>query len=196
MSRIEVSVNVSGAASATRRFGERARALFAGALILSAAEAAAEVARAHFVGLNSERNRYGSNFYSRWATSSAYLSRVSEGGKSGTLTIKDEHGALRHKIRGGELRARVAKYLTIPISERAKFASARDEDGAIPGMFVRRAGGKLFLSTEDGGRIENHFVLKRSVMHSPRPEVVPPRDRLAKAAQKACEAFAEELARG
>lgn len=196
MSRIEVSVNVSSASGAVRKLGERVRALFAGAMMNTILGAAADASREHFTRLNAQRNRYGSNFYARWATASAYLPRVSDGGKSGTLVIKDEHGALRHKIAGGELRATAAKYLTIPISERAKFASARDEVGAIPGMFARRAGGKLFLSTEDGGRLENHFVLKRSVVHSPRPEVMPPRDRLAEAAQKACEAFAEELARG
>lgn len=196
MSRTTVNVNVSDAVSAMRRLSGRARALFSGSLMLAAIEAAAEEARAHFDALNAERNRYGSNFYARWVTSSAYLARASGGGESGSLVIKDEHGALRHKIRGGELRARVAKYLTIPLSERAKYASARDEDGAIPGMFVRRAGGKLFLSTLSGGKIENHFVLKRAVTHRPRPEVMPPRGRLAEAAQKACDAFAKELAHG
>ena len=96
-----------------------------GILMSVVLEKAKRVVHDNFQNLNVLRNRYGSNFYGKWADDSAVTPVVLNGGSKGKLELIDEKGALRHKIYGGSVTPKRAKFLTIPISEQAKFQSAR-----------------------------------------------------------------------
>lgn len=147
----------------------------------------------HFRALHSRRNRYGSGFYARYAKSSAITTHVEDGGLSGVLKIEDASGALRHKISGGKVSASRTKYLAIPISEQAKRAHVSPASGVIPGLFFRRINattGGLFSGKENPVL---EYLLKRSVVHKPHPEVMVRQSALAAAAQTACNAFAKKL---
>lgn len=155
---------------------------------------AKEMTREHFVRLDAERSRYNSGFYAQRAKDERLRTQVRDSGILGVLSLVDESGALRHKIAGGVLRPKTRKFLTIPVSEEAKFASAaKIEAGDVAGLFLvkntkRR---RFFLVSRDGAGIRVHYVLKESVEHKARPEVMPSRAGLARAAQTACDHFAQ-----
>ncbi|MBP3303093.1 MAG: hypothetical protein J6L64_08195 [Opitutales bacterium] len=166
-----------------------------GILMSVVLEKAKRVVHDNFQNLNVLRNRYGSNFYGKWADDSAVTPVVLNGGDKGRLELLDENGALRHKIYGGKLTARRAKFLTIPISEQAKFQSARGSNaahGEIPGLFLVRGknGRGLFLAAEENGNLVVHYLLRKTVTHKPHPEVLPSAAQFAHAVQSACEEFA------
>ncbi len=155
-------------------------------------EKAKRVVHDNFQALNVLRNRYGSNFYGKWAIGSAVTPVVLNGGNKGRLELLDENGALRHKIYGGKLTTRRAKFLTIPVSEQAKLRSAHSDDTPIEGLFFARGknGRGLFLATESNGNLVVHYLLKKSVTHKPHPEVMPSTAQFAHAVQSACEELA------
>ena len=161
---------------------------------------AKRVVHEHFQALNASRNRYGSNFYGKWEVNSAVNPVVLNGGSKGKLELIDEKGALRHKIYGGAVTPKRAKFLTIPISEQAKHQSARGSNaahGEIPGLFLARGknGRGLFLATENNGNLVVHYLLKKSVTHKPHPEVMPSTAEFAHAVQSACDEFAGGVTR-
>lgn len=122
-----------------------------GILMSVVLEKAKRVVHDNFQALNVLRNRYGSNFYEKWADDSAVTPLVLNGGSKGKLELIDEKGALRHKIFGGSVTPKRVKFLTIPISEQAKFQSARGSNaahGEIPGLFLVRGNNRrgLFLA--------------------------------------------------
>lgn len=191
-----IFIDTSRAVAMLKRVSERISR--PGLLMASVLESAKRVVHDHFQRLHSERNRYGSGFYARFSRQENLVSKITDPGNTGTLEIKDENGALRHKISGGTVTAKRAKFLTLPVSEHARRESARGSGpahGGIPGLFfARRKNGRgLFLATENAGRIVVHYLLKKSVTHKPHPEVFPSRTSLAKAVQAACDEFAESL---
>ncbi|MBQ8723953.1 MAG: hypothetical protein IJY80_06685 [Opitutales bacterium] len=171
-----------------------------GILMSVVLEKAKRVVHDNFQNLNVLRNRYGSNFYGKWADDSAVTPVVLNGGSKGKLELIDEKGALRHKIYSGAVTPKRAKFLTIPISEQAKHQSARGSNaahGEIPGLFLARGknGRGLFLATENNGNLVVHYLLKKSVTHKPHPEVMPSTAEFAHAVQSACDEFAGGVTR-
>lgn len=153
---------------------------------------AKEATRKHFTRLNSTRSKHNSGFYAQWAKDENLRTQVTHNGLRGILSIVDESGSLRHKIAGGILRPRTRKFLTIPVSEEAKFASAaKVEAGDIEGLFFakNKRRGTFFLAERDGASLVVHYALKTSVTHHPHPEVMPAVETLAIAAQDACNRF-------
>jgi len=78
---------------------------------------------------------------------------------------------------GGTIKAKKAKYLTIPLRDNKTPAGvARYRATEIPGLFVRRnKHGNLLLSALDGNELKDYFLLKRQVK-------IPPRKWFSKAA--------------
>lgn len=153
--------------------------------------AAQRVCQDHFLLLNQARNRYGSNFYAQYAENDRYLPTVTDNGTHGTLSIVDESGALRHKISGGNITPKRAKALAIPVSEIARRTRVSPAHGTIPGLFIvkSKTGKGAFLATNENNRLVVHYLLRKSVTHRPRPEVMPSEQDLATAAQSACRTF-------
>lgn len=155
---------------------------------------AKEMTRTHFLRLDAERTQYNSGFYAQWSKDENLRTKVQDNGLRGTLIIVDESGALRHKISGGILRPRTRRFLTIPVSEEAKFATAaKVEAGDVSGLFFakNKTRGTFFLARMEGTDLVVHYALKTSVTHRPRPEVMPSETALAREAQAACNRFAQ-----
>lgn len=159
-------------------------------LILEVGNALKELFAEHFSKLNASRNSSGRNFYARFGRHSNMQVNASD--RTGTLLIGDERGMLRHKISGGRVLPS-KRYLAIPLTSEAKLAGTPSAK-TIPDTFVRTVGNRKFISRKTGpGRVENLWVLLRSVTHKPHPEVMPSQDAYAQSVQKACEDFAAGL---
>lgn len=159
-------------------------------LILGVGNALKERFKAHFSALNASRNSSGRNFYAQFGRSSNLQVKANE--KEGTLFIGDERGMLRHKITGGRVLPS-KRYLAIPLTSEAKLAGTPGAK-TIPDTFVRTVGTRKFISRKTGvGRVENLWVLLRSVTHKPHPEAMPSQKDYARTVQEACEEFAADL---
>lgn len=88
----------------------------------------AEIFRENFRRLDKSRSRYGHAFYVREGTD-VTTSEVASDGNSATVVVASV--AMAHKLRGGTVRAKNAKFLAIPVSGWAK--SQKRNPGSIPG---------------------------------------------------------------
>lgn len=86
---------------------------------------------------------------------------------SNRATIFCEHFAARHKQEGGEIRAKNARALTIPIHRLAqgKRASRLEDEG----YDLFRPKGTNILATEQNGELIPLYALVKSVRQSPEP---------------------------
>ena len=154
-------------------------------LMRSIAESAAEEARFNFGKLNSERSRYGHNFYTREGKAKT----VAESG-SNVAIVRVESYKMAHKLRGGTVRAKNVKMVAIPVTELAKQRGiSQSKWRNAPELFLIKSkrGNLLLMSGKTRSELQAHFVLLRSVTHKPRPEVIPEKSRLESAARRGIE---------
>lgn len=104
-----------------------------------------------------------------------------ESGVARVFIDGQEAGILRHKIDGGEIRAKNAQALAIPLTQQAKkYASPLDVPNPLV-LIKTRMGNCLLAEVEKrhgskGGRVKPWYVLKQSVWQGPDPAAVPPDD--------------------
>ena len=171
-----------------------------GILMSVVLEKAKRVVHDNFQNLNVLRNRYGSNFYGKWADDSAVTPVVLNGGSKGKLELIDEKRSVApqdlRRIRYAEARKIFddSDFRAGKISKRTRKQCAH---GEIPGLFLARGknGRGLFLATEANGNLVVHYLLKKSVTHKPHPEVMPSTAEFAHAVQAACDEFAGGVTR-
>lgn len=130
----------------------------------------------NFRELNSTKSRFGHNFYTREGEAKTFY-EVAESGTHGFITVRSY--AMAHALRGGPVKAKNVKYLTIPVSLEAMKAKGGARDSGIANLRFHptRRGGLLFTrGSHDGAPKVVHYVLVPQVTHKPRPYVIPPQD--------------------
>lgn len=150
-------------------------------LMRSIALAAAEEVKRNFRELDAKRSRYKHKFYIREGEEKTEY--AVEGDRAAVIVRSVQ---MAHKLRGGEIRARNVKYLSIPVSDVAKERALSPSLWRDKKLFLLKSGnGNLFLAEKWGrGAISLHFLLKRSVTQRAHPEVIPDRSRIIAAVRK------------
>lgn len=151
----------------------------------SVAESAAEETRSNFDKLNSERSRYGHNFYTREGRAKT----VADAG-SNVAIVRVESYKMAHKLRGGVVRAKNVRMLAIPVSEIAKqrgISPSKWRESPELFLIKSKRGNLLLMSGKTRSELQTHFVLRSSVRHKPHPEVIPEKDRLEAAVRRGIE---------
>jgi len=137
----------------------------------------AVLCRRHFLKRNSEGNRRNwprSNFWLRFQDT---IQTADD--RQATVSIPDEQGALRHKIKGGTITPKRSKFLAIPLAPEAKKAGADTTfRQAFPDAFVLQGKRRAFLAQPginkgSRGSIRILAVLVRSVTHAADPRALP-----------------------
>lgn len=144
----------------------------------------ARIFRENFRQLDKSRSRYGHAFYIREG-SDVTTSEVSSDGNSAAVVVASV--AMAHKLRGGTVRPKNAKFLAIPVSGWAK--SQKRNPGSIPGLdlFVLKSGRRALARENASGGFDGiDYILVRSVTHRPHPEVIPQAEDVNRAVINAC----------
>jgi len=113
-------------------------------------------------GQGRQKTRFSDNVASGWGITSVTGSGA---------TIANKATGLAHKITGGTITAKKAKFLTIPIIPQAHGRRARDFVSQIGPLFAAK--GCLMWKKPDGS-ILPAYSLKKSVTHKPWPGALPP----------------------
>lgn len=116
-------------------------------------------------GPGRERSRWSDQVATGWSVGTV---------TSKSVTISNKTVGLAHKITGGTIRAKKAKFLTIPVHPEAHNKRARQ----FRGLFFAKGG--LMRKTPDG-RVEMMYKLKKSVTQKPWPGALPPDQKIADA---------------
>lgn len=116
-------------------------------------------------GPGRERSRWADQVATGWSVGTVT-------GKSATIINKTV--GLAHKITGGTIRAKRAKFLTIPVHPEAHNKRARQ----FAGLFF--AAGGLWRKTPEG-KAEMMFKLKKSITQKPWKGALPPEDDISTA---------------
>ena len=158
------------------------------ALMHNVGNALATAFRENFHDLDAKKSVYGHNFYTREGEGKTDY-EVAPDGESGAVVVRSYQMA--HALNGGVVSAKNVKFLSIPVSERAKKIGRGARTSGIEKMFfVKRPYGG-FLATTNGkgkaGALTVHYVLKKSVKHNPRPYVIPDESKLAAAVKRGIE---------
>lgn len=148
------------------------------ALLHNIGNALSDAFKQNFHELNYKKSKYGHNFYTREGESRTDY-EVAQNLKGGTIVVRSYQMA--HALRGGKVSAKNVKYLSIPVSEQAKRAQGGARTSGIANLsFIPRRGKSPLLATVEPYRkgqgkrsIVVHYVLKKSVVHKPRPYVIP-----------------------
>lgn len=182
--RINVKVSLGGAKKALSAAHERAKK--PKLLMKWAVGNVAKAFRENFLKLNEPpRSKYGHNFYRREGEEKT-TAEVGSDGQTGAVVVASPQMA--HKLKGGVVRAKRGKALAIPVSEWAKRQQRNPR--AVPGLDLFLLNGRAYLGARgDGGRLDVHYLLVRSVTHKPHPEVIPGESVLTAAVAKACRQY-------
>lgn len=113
-------------------------------------------------GPGRQKTRFSDNVATGWGITSVTGSGA---------TIANKATGLAHKITGGAITAKKAKFLTIPIIPQAHGRRARDFVSQIGPLFAAK--GCLMWKKPDGS-ILPAYALKKSVTHKPWPGALPP----------------------
>ena len=120
-------------------------------------------------GQGRQKTRFSDNVATGWGITS-----VSGSG----ATIANKAVGLAHKVTGGWIFPKKAKFLTIPIIPQAHGRRARDFVSQIGPLFAAK--GCLMWKKPDG-TIEPAYALKKSQRHDPWPGALPPDEIVADA---------------
>ena len=166
------------------------------------------VVRSHLRDRNNSRPRkpgwkpsgyWGDAAESRMTKAAAAAKMSSSDASGACITVR--HPGVGLHLRGGTVKSsRPGGRLAIPL--RAQFAGVNPRE-AWPdrnGAFVlaskgRGPAGRAFLADREGGALRLCYLLLSSVTLRPDPSVLPPEDRLSKAARAACAAYVREKVR-
>ena len=133
-------------------------------------------------GPGRQKTRFSDNITTGW-----FVSGVTGSG----ATLSNGAVGLAHKVLGGTITAKRAKFLTIPVIPQAHGRTVKQFIADIGKVFFAK--GCVMWSKPDGTIIPA-FVLKKSVTHKPWPNALPTSDSIADAfAGGAMEALIAEL---
>lgn len=130
-----------------------------------------------FKQLDREKSVYHHNFYMREGRSKTRIDLAKTSEKQ--AIVRNYSAPMAHKFFGGEIKAVNVKYLTIPLSEKAKSANHAGNSlsarRVVPdGFIIKSRRGNLFIATsEKGGKLNIHYLLKNKVMQKPHNYVLP-----------------------
>jgi len=113
-------------------------------------------------GQGRQKTRFSDNVATGWGITSVTGSGA---------TISNKAVGLAHKVTGGTVTAKRAKFLTIPIIPQAHGRRAREFVAEIGPLFAAK--GCLMWKKPDGS-ILPAYALKKSVTHKPWPGALPP----------------------
>jgi len=144
-----------------------------------------EIQRHYFEKGKNERNRLGGKRTNFWAevgrsVAAPEIQRTS-------IKIAVTHPAIRQKVEGGTIKAKKAKYLTIPIHPDAHGKRARvlaEELGLELFPITSKGGSLLLVSADPDGGITPYYVLKKEVTQDPWPGSLPEERKVQEAAER------------
>lgn len=161
---------------------------------------AANQYRAHFRMKNRTPNKLGgkrTNFW-RGVADSVQAPRLEGGGTAVVISIP--HPSIAQKVKGGIIRPKRVKFLTIPVSPEAYGRTARSRNGG-PGTFEAETGLKLVflkvgdhnavLATHRGGGMQVEYILTASVNQDPDPTALPDPELVAARLLQRAEGYVE-----
>jgi hypothetical protein len=94
-----------------------------------------------------------------------------------TVSVTISHPAIAQKVFGGEIRAKQAGALTIPVSEKAygRTASTFERETGLKLILLKKAGSsRAVLAAKVEGKIEVEYLLRKSVKQAPDADALPP----------------------
>jgi hypothetical protein len=112
----------------------------------------------------------------------------------GIVSVTDEMAVIdiadvrfAHHVKGGEVRAKRSKYLTIPLTAQAYAMGGKGtlRESWPQLKLISLSGGRRYLATIEGKTVTFHFVLKESVVHKPHPDSLPDAKVLQRDAEEA-----------
>lgn len=130
-----------------------------------------------FKQLDKQKSVYHHNFYVREGRSKTRIDLARTNEKQ--AIVRNYSAPMAHKFFGGEVKAVNVKYLTIALSEKAKSANYAGNSlsarRVVPDGFVYKSSrNNLFIATsEKGGKLNLHYLLKKQVKHKPHDYVLP-----------------------
>jgi hypothetical protein len=132
--------------------------------------------KAHFLMREGEPNKHGwprQHFWSREVRDKTALREVT----AERATVGINSAPFRYKVRGGIIRPGPGRrMLAIPM--RAAAYGVLPRANTIPGLFMARVGGKLYLAAKDGQALRIYWRLVPSVTQPPDPRALPPMEQL------------------
>lgn len=164
------------------------------AILQTAARVTRREMQRHFRDRNKTPNKLGGRRTNFWLDilRSTQIGRVTD--SEGQVLVGDHRFALR--VYGGEIRAKVARYLTIPVTAEAhgRRAEVMERETGIKLVFLKRGSGAI-LYERQGKDIKVHYVLKRSVNQEADPEAMPDRAALESAVRIGAERHVDLMIR-
>ena len=153
-----------------------------------AGRAVANQLKRHFIRLNAERNRHGSNFYADAAEATGHS--VSRDG----VEVFVARLGIAQRYFGGTIRPTGGrKALAIPLRDEARGKSPGiNADELPPLFFIRSRAGKAFLAARGpGGELRLFYRLVSMVVQKPDSSVLPPPEAMSSTAVRAINSATE-----
>lgn len=132
-----------------------------------------------------------------WRQVAASVQNPKVNSDASAVIVSINHPAFAQKVKGGTIRPKRAKMLTIPASEEAygRTASTFEDATGLKLIFIRTGGkganpfANAVLATRRGGGLQVEYVLKASVTQKPDPTALPPRAQMQAAIVKRADAY-------
>lgn len=164
------------------------------------------ILNAHFIRKDQqEPNKLSSRRSHFWRKVAQSLHQPKVSADGGTVILAIGSAVFAQKLKGGTIRAKRSKFLTIPVSEEAagRTASTFEHETGLKLRFIRTGGrgrnpfSAAVLATSRGTGLQVEYVLKPSVIQRPDPTALPPISELRAALLKKAEAVvARETSNG
>lgn len=132
-----------------------------------------------------------------WRAVAASVQNPKVNSDASAVIVSINHPAFAQKVKGGTIRPKRAKMLTIPASEEAygRTASTFEAETGLRLIFIRTGGNDAnpfsaaVLATRRSGGLQVEYVLKASVTQKPDPTAMPPKAELQAAIVKRATAY-------
>lgn len=136
-----------------------------------------------------------------WRQVGASVQNPRVNGDGSAVIVSINHPAFGQKVRGGTIRPKRAKMLTIPVSEEAygRTASTFEVETGLKLIFIRTGGrganpfAAAVLATRRSGGLQVEYVLRASVTQKPDPTALPQRTDLQAAIVKRAAVYVARL---
>lgn len=145
-------------------------------IMAAAGRAGANLLKKHFRIRDREPNKLGGPRTHFWAAvgQSVQAPVVSDSGA--TVTISINHPAFAQKVFGGEIRAKRASLLTIPVTPESygRTAATFEKETGLKLIFLRQGNNAILASRAEGQGLTVQYVLVPSVHQEADPNALPP----------------------
>lgn len=155
-------------------------------ILMAAGRGVANLLRRHYTTVHAENpNKLGGPRTNFWLQVKRAVNAPVVQGTGVVVAIS--HPAISHKVTGGIIRAKRAKFLTIPVSPEAygRTASTFEHETGKKLILIKSTGRALLASVEGQGRLIAQYILRRSVTQRPDPNALPPMAEMERAALQA-----------